>query len=112
MNNLHKKIKKVSYSEINEHQRKFFYDGFDSCDHGIHLQFDDHSWWHFCWKEEENFQLGSGRHDHKSQFSEDEITFKDATERWRGYLDSPIIEFDIVCVDEEEKFPAKVNIKF
>ncbi|MEK6482597.1 hypothetical protein WJR50_34035 [Catalinimonas sp. 4WD22] len=106
------KIQKVVYSEVNDHDGKFYYDGFDILDHGINVQMENGYWWNLCWKDEEYFEFGEGRYDHNQYLNSDEIKSWEATERWNEVLSFIVTDFSINFIDEAEFIPAQVSIVF
>lgn len=106
------RIEKVIYSEVNHQSGKFYFDGFDVFDHGLNVKMENGYWWNLCWKGEEYFEFGEGRHDHSNQFSTNEIKLFDATKRWNKVLNQVVEDFKIKFIDEAKFIPAQVEIKF
>ena len=107
-----RKIKEVIYSEVNHQNGKFYFNGFDVFDHGLNVQMDNGYWWNLCWREEEYFEFGEGKHDHTKQFAINEIKLFDATARWKNVLNQAVDDFQVSFIDDAEFIPARIEIKF
>jgi len=106
------KIKKVIYSEVNDHNGKFYYEGFDTFDHGINVQMQNGYWWNFCWKDDEVFELGEGLYEHNKFIDTFDVKSWDATDRWNEVVDYAITDFKVSYIDDEHFIPSQVELIF
>ncbi len=105
-------IERVIYSEVNHHEGKFDFEGFDTFDHAINVQMINGFCWNLGWKDEEYFELGEGHFERNQHLNANEVKSWDATARWNEYLDSKVSNFKVTYIDEAEFIPCKVKIGF
>lgn len=105
-------IKTVLYSEVNNHNGPFYYNGFDTFDHAINIQMKNGFWWHLAWKNDEFFEFGPGYFEKNTHLNISEIKQWEATERWKNILGYSVTNFDIVYLDKTGHIPSRIKITF
>jgi hypothetical protein len=111
-NILDRKITKVIYSEINHHNGKFYFNGFDTFDHSINIQMENEYWWNLSWKDDEYFEFGEGYFDGNKHIEQSEIKSWESTERWKKVLNSKVSEFKTEYIDDAELIINKIILEF
>ena len=106
------KVSKVIYSEVNDHNSEFYFDGFDSFDHSINIQMENGFWWNLGWKSQEYFELGQGHFTGNKHIPKNEIKSWDATGRWNKILNSKVSDVKLYYIDEANHIIHKIKIKF
>jgi hypothetical protein len=111
-NIIDKKIKSVFYSEVNHPNGQFYFEGFDTFDHNLNVEMEDGTWWNLSWKNEEYFEVGTGKYEHSDYLANEKIKSWDAKERWKTVLDSIITNFRIAFIDKAGHIPSTIEIEF
>lgn len=93
-----KRIKSITYFDINNDAPKFFYNGFDNFDLGINIEFDHQANLSIAWRDNDRIELHWNRFNPDDYFSGHTQT--DATERWRAYQNLIVEEVEIDYVNE------------
>ena len=109
---LGQKIKKIIYSEVNHHEGKFYFNGFDTFDHAINVQMKSGYWWNLGWKDQDYFEIGKGYFKQNIHLNHNEIIFWEATDRWSEVINSTITDFKITYIDDAKFIPSKIKINF
>jgi len=105
-------VNKIIYSEVNDHNAEFYFDGFDSFDHSINIQMENGFWWNLGWKNQEYFELGEGLFTGNDHIPKNEIKSWEATERWNRILSSKISDLKLYYIDESNLILNKIEIQF
>ena len=111
-NILNKKITKVIYSEVNHHDGKFYFKGFDTFDFSINIQMENEYWWNLSWKNDDYFEFGEGFFNRNKHIEQSEIKSWEATERWKKVIDSKVTEFKIEYIDDAKLIIDRIIIEF
>ena len=111
-NILSRKITKVIYSEVNHHDGKFYFNGFDTFDYSINIQMDNQYWWNLSWKDDEYFEFGEGFYERNKHIDLSQIKSWESTERWRKVLNSKVSELKFEYVDDAELIIKRITLDF
>lgn len=105
------RIAEVRYSELNEPEGRWQFDGFDTVDCGIHIRMDNGTWWNFRWTDAEIFELDEGLNQPTSLGTGDVKTW-DVTDRWKPHRDHAVSDLEINYVDEDAGLVDRCTIVF
>lgn len=105
------RIAEVRYSELNDPEGQWEFDGFDTVDCGIHIRMDNDTWWNFRWTDDEVFELDEGMNQ-PMQLGIGAVKTWDVTDRWKRYRDQPVRDLEISYVDEEAGLVDRCTIVF
>ncbi|KAB1159995.1 hypothetical protein F7018_06690 [Tenacibaculum aiptasiae] len=106
------KIVKVVYSEVNDHEGSFYFDGFDTFDHAINIQMENGYCWNLGWKNDEYFEFDEGFFKKNKYIKEEEIITWEATNRWIKVLNSKVSDFNAIYIDEAGLIIKRIIIDF
>jgi hypothetical protein len=107
-----KKIEKVEYSEVNNHDGPFYFENFDVIDFGINFTMDNGYKWHLNWKDSDNFGLDECAYYFPKHLDRAYLLLWDATARWDQFTKLKIVDFKSDYLDLELTIPQSIEIQF
>ena len=105
------RIAEVRYSELNDPEGQWCFDGFDSIDLGIHIRMSDGAWWSFLWTEDEIFELVEGM-EQPTFWDKESVKTWDASDQWTRYAGHAVRDVEISYVDEDAGLVDRCIIVF
>lgn len=110
-NILGSRIAEVRYSELNDPEGQWQFDGFDTIDCGIHIRMSNDIWWNFRWTDDEIFELDEGM-EQPTTLGTGQVKTWDVTDQWRRYLKNVVKDVEISYVEEEAGLVERCTIVF
>jgi|GEM_PF-4592564 len=105
-------IQEVRYSEVNNRNGPFYFDGFDVVDCGVWFRMDNGHVWSFRWTDDEIFELVAGAKEHAEILEDDKVKTWDASAQWTRYRDQPVQAVRISFFDEAAGLVERCVIAF
>lgn len=105
------RISEVRYSELNDPDGQWSFDGFDTIDCGVQLLMSNGTWWNFRWTDDEIFELFEGL-DQPTSLGTGNVKTWNVSDRWRQHREHPVRDLEISYVDKDAGLVDRCTIVF
>lgn len=105
-----KRIRKVTYYEVNRRSHPMFFKTFDNFDLGINIEFSDGTNWSIGWKDHNYPEAEAEKYLPREHY--DSFLERNATHQWNKVIGSAIVSAEIQWVAEHRRILGRCNFRF